>query len=106
MNYKIEVQEVGKYIEYLKKFKKDLERDLVQFDKDLKDAHNHWDDNNYTLTIEAKEKVATEQKKLIEYCLRRLEDAHKSAYREVQRDSKVHAVLGAAAGILVVIIFI
>lgn len=66
MSYKIEVDEVGKYIEYLKKFKKDLERNLVDFDKDVRDAHNHWDDNNYDLTIEAKEKVSIEQKKLIE----------------------------------------
>jgi len=66
MAYKIEVDEVGKYIEYLKKFKKDLERDLVDFDRALKEAHNHWDDNNYTLTIEAKDKVSLEQKKLIE----------------------------------------
>ena len=48
MNYKIEVQEVGKYIEYLKKFKKDLERDigfyiqkLPQFEKPIK-IHFHW----------------------------------------------------------------
>jgi len=66
MAYKIEVDEVGKYIEYLKKFKKDLEKELVQFDKDLREAHNHWDDNNYALTIEAKEKVSQEQRKLIE----------------------------------------
>ena len=66
MAYKIEVEEVGKYIEYLKKFKKNLERDLVDFDRALKDAHEHWDDNNYILTIEAKDKVSLEQKKLIE----------------------------------------
>lgn len=88
MNYKIEVQEVGKYIEYLKKFKKDLERDLVQFDKDLKDAHNHWDDNNYTLTIEAKEKVATEQKKLIEAVeksLKKLKQMHEEYSKYLKR---------------------
>ena len=64
--YKIEVNSVGNYIEYLKKFKKDLERNLADFDKELKQAHNHWDDQNYQLTIEAKEKVSIEQKKLIE----------------------------------------
>ncbi len=64
--YKIEVNSVGNYIEYLKKFKKDLERNLVDFDKDLKQAHNYWDDHNYNLTIEAKEKVSVEQKKLID----------------------------------------
>ena len=64
--YKIETTSVGNYIEYLKKFKKELERNLADFDKDLKLAHNYWDDNNYTLTIEAKEKVAIEQKKLID----------------------------------------
>lgn len=88
MAYKIEVQEVGKYIEYLKKFKKDLERDLVQFDKDLKDAHNHWDDNNYTLTIEAKEKVATEQKKLIEAVeksLKKLKQMHEEYSKYLKR---------------------
>ena len=88
MAYKIEVTEVGKYIEYLKKFKKDLERDLVQFDKDLKDAHNHWDDNNYTLTIEAKEKVATEQKKLIEAVeksLKKLKQMHEEYSKYLKR---------------------
>jgi hypothetical protein len=88
MAYKIEVSEVGKYIEYLKKFKKDLERDLVQFDKDLKDAHNHWDDNNYTLTIEAKEKVAAEQKKLIEAVeksLKKLKQMHEEYQKYLKR---------------------
>ena len=66
MAYKIEVDDVGRYIEYLKKFKKELEKSQADFDKDLKNAHQHWDDNNYTLTIEAKDKVAIEQKKLIE----------------------------------------
>ena len=66
MAYKIEVDDVGRYIEYLKKFKKELEKSLADFDKDLKNAHQHWDDNNYVLTIEAKDKVAMEQKKLIE----------------------------------------
>ena len=66
MAYKIEVDDVGRYIEYLKKFKKELEKSQADFDKDLKNAHQHWDDNNYTLTIEAKDKVAVEQKKLIE----------------------------------------
>ena len=64
--YKIETTSVGNYIEYLKISKKELERNLADFDKDLKLAHNYWDDNNYTLTIEAKEKVAIEQKKLID----------------------------------------
>ena len=88
MAYKIEVTEVGKYIEYLKKFKKDLERNLVQFDKDLKDAHNHWDDNNYTLTIEAKEKVAIEQKKLIEAVeksLKKLKQMHEEYSKYLKR---------------------
>ena len=66
MAYKIEVDRVGEYIEYLKKFKKNLEKNLAEFDKDLKEAHKSWDDNNYTLTIEAKDKVSVEQKKLIE----------------------------------------
>lgn len=66
MAYKIEVDDVGRYIEYLKKFKKELEKSQADFDKDLKNAHQHWDDNNYVLTIEAKDKVAIEQKKLIE----------------------------------------
>jgi prefoldin subunit 5 len=66
MAYKIEVDDVGRYIEYLKKFKKELEKSQADFDKDLKNAHQHWDDNNYVLTIEAKDKVAVEQKKLIE----------------------------------------
>ncbi len=88
MSYKIEVDEVGKYIEYLKKFKKDLERELVQFDKDLKEAHNHWDDNNYTLTIEAKEKVSVEQKKLIEAVdksLKKLKQMHEEYSKYLRR---------------------
>ena len=66
MAYKIEVDSVGQYIEYLKKFKKKLIADLNDFDQELKRAHAHWDDNNYALTIETKEKVSIEQKKLIE----------------------------------------
>ena len=66
MAYKIDLDAIEKYIEYLKKFKKKLEKDLHDFDKALKDAHTKWDDNNYVLTIEAKEKVVAEQKKLIE----------------------------------------
>lgn len=88
MAYKIEVDEVGKYIEYLKKFKKELERDLVDFDKDLKEAHNHWDDNNYTLTIEAKEKVSIEQKKLIEAVdksIKKLKQMHEEYEKYLKR---------------------
>ena len=66
MAYKIDVDAIERYIEYLKKFKKKLEKDLFDFDKALKDAHNNWDDNNYILTVEAKEKVSAEQRKLIE----------------------------------------
>ncbi len=66
MAYKIAVGEVEKYISYLKKHKKNLEQNLVELERDLKKAHNDWDDNNYILTIEAKNKVAKEQKKLIE----------------------------------------
>ena len=64
--YKIDTTSVANYIEYLKKFKKELERNLSEFEKDLKLAHNYWDDNNYNLTIEAKDKLAIEQKKLID----------------------------------------
>lgn len=66
MGYTINVKKVGEYIEYLKKYKKSLENNLASLEKDLKKAHNHWDDNNYTVTIEAKDKFAKEQKKLIE----------------------------------------
>ena len=65
MDYKIEVDEIGKYIEYLKKFKKKLEKDLADFEVNVKNAHEHWDDNNYELTVSAKDKIASEQKKLI-----------------------------------------
>lgn len=88
MAYKIEVDEVGKYIEYLKKFKKDLERELVEFDRALKEAHNHWDDNNYELTIEAKEKVSIEQKKLIEAVdksLKKLKQMHEEYSKYLRR---------------------
>ena len=88
MAYKIEVDEVGKYIEYLKKFKKDLERELVEFDRALKEAHNHWDDNNQELTIEAKEKVSIEQKKLIEAVdksLKKLKQMHEEYSKYLRR---------------------
>lgn len=88
MAYKIEVDSVGQYIEYLKKFKKDLERNLADFDKDLKQAHEHWDDNNYTLTIEAKEKVSLEQKKLIESIdksLKKLKQMHEEYSKYLRR---------------------
>ena len=88
MAYKIEVDDVGRYIEYLKKFKKELEKSLADFDKDLKDAHQHWDDNNYTLTIEAKDRVATEQKKLIEAInksLKKLTQMHEEYAKYLRR---------------------
>lgn len=66
MAYKINIDRVGEYIEYLKKFKKNLEKNLTDFETNLKNAHKYWDDNNYTLTICAKENVSIEQKKLIE----------------------------------------
>lgn len=79
MAYKIEVDEVGNYIEYLRKFKKKLESELLQFEKDLKNAHEFWDDNNYEETIKAKEIVAKEHKKLIdaiEASLKKLKQMH------------------------------
>ncbi len=88
MAYKIEVDEVGKYIEYLKKFKKDMEKELVEFDKDLKEAHKYWDDNNYNLTIEAKEKVSNEQKRLIEAVeksLKKLKQMHEEYSKYLRR---------------------
>lgn len=91
MAYKIEVEEVGKYIEYLKKFKKDLERDLVDFDRALKEAHEHWDDNNYNLTIEAKDKVSLEQKKLIEEIdksLKKLKQMHEEYEKYLKRGKR------------------
>ena len=91
MAYKIEVEEVGKYIEYLKKFKKSLERDLVDFDRALKDAHEHWDDNNYILTIEAKDKVSLEQKKLIEAIeksLKKLKQMHEEYEKYLKRGKR------------------
>ncbi len=91
MPYKIEVDEVGKYIEYLKKFKKNLERDLVDFDRALKEAHEHWDDNNYNLTIEAKDKVSLEQKKLIEAIdksLKKLKQMHEEYEKYLKRGKR------------------
>lgn len=66
MPYQIDLHKVEEYILFLKKFKKKLEDDLNNFEKDLKKAHDHWDDERYTLTVEAKDKISTEQKKLIE----------------------------------------
>lgn len=88
MAYKIEVDSVGQYIEYLKKFKKELEKSLADFDKDLKRAHEFWDDNNYTLTIEAKDKVSLEQKKLIESIddsLKKLKRMHEEYAKYLRR---------------------
>ena len=88
MAYKIEVDSVGAYIEYLKKFKKELERNLVDFDRELKQAHEHWDDNNYALTIEAKEQVSREQKKLIESVdksLKKLKQMHEEYEKYLRR---------------------
>lgn len=79
MAYKIEVDEVGNYIEYLRKFKKKLESELLQFEKDLKNANEFWDDNNYEETIKAKEIVAKEHKKLIdaiEASIKKLKQMH------------------------------
>ena len=88
MAYKIEVDRVGEYIEYLKKFKKTLEKELMEFDKELKEAHKSWDDNNYELTIEAKEKVSVEQKKLIdatEKSLKKLKQMHEEYAKYLRR---------------------
>lgn len=88
MAYKIDVDAVGKYIEYLKKFKKNMERNLVDFDKALKDTHRHWDDNNYALTIEAMEKVAAEQEKLIaeiEKSIKKLKQMHEEYAKYLRR---------------------
>ena len=88
MAYKIEVDKVGEYIEYLKKFKKNLEKELVDFDNDLKKAHESWDDNNYTLTIEAKDRVSIEQKKLIEAIeksLKKLKQMHEEYTKYLRR---------------------
>lgn len=66
MAYKIDVDEIGDYIEYLRKFKKKLESELNQFDRDVKKAHEFWDDNNYEETVKAKEIVAKELQRLID----------------------------------------
>ena len=66
MAYKIDVKAVAEYIDYLKKFKKNLVNNLSDFNRDIKRAHSFWDDNNYVLTIEAKDKVSKEQQRLIE----------------------------------------
>lgn len=65
-SYKIDVDAVSEYIEYLKKFKKNLERQQSDFNGDLKKAKTFWDDANYLLTLEANEKVNREQEKLID----------------------------------------
>ena len=89
MAYKIDVDAVGKYIEYLKKFKKELEKNLADFDRELKEAHKHWDDNNYTLTMEAKEKVAIEQRKLIgevDKSIKKLKQMHEEYSKYLRRE--------------------
>ena len=88
MAYKVEVDEVGNYIEYLRKFKKKLESELLQFEKDLKNAHEFWDDNNYEETIKAKEIVAKEHKKLIdaiETSLKKLKQMHQEYEKYLRR---------------------
>lgn len=87
MAYKIDVDKVGEYIEYLRKFKKKLEGELLEFEKSLKSAHDFWDDNNYEETIKAKEIVAKEHKKLIaaiEESLKKLKQMH-SEYEKYLR---------------------
>ena len=88
MSYKIDVAEVERYIAYLKKFKKSLEKNLADFDKDLKDANRQWDDNNYQLTITAKEKISAEQKKLIDAIdtsLKKLTQMHEEYAKYLRR---------------------
>ena len=90
MAYKIDVDEVGAYIEYLRKFKKKLESELIAFERDLKAAHEFWDDENYEKTVEAKQTVATEHKKLIEaidVSLKKLKQMH-SEYENYLRRKK------------------
>ena len=90
MAYKIEVDSVGQYIEYLKKFKKSLVTELNEFDIEMKKAHNYWDDNNYTLMMETKEKVSLEQKKLIESIdksLKKLKIMHEEYEKYLKRRS-------------------
>lgn len=84
MAYKIDLDAIERYIDYLRKLKKKLEKDLADFDKALKDAHNHWDDNNYALTIKAKDSVALEQKKLIAEIDRSLKNL-KQMYEEYDK---------------------
>ena len=88
MAYKIDVGALEAYIEYLKKFKKKLEKDIGDFDKSVKDAHKYWDDDNYTLTVEAKDQVAAEQKKLIaqiDKSLKNLKKMHEEYSRYLRR---------------------
>lgn len=66
MTYQIDVKKIEEYIRYLTQFRKKLENDLAIFERDLKNAHDHWDDSNYERTVEAKNKIAAEQKRLIE----------------------------------------
>ena len=88
MAYKIDVDEVGGYIEYLRKFKKKLEDELVQFEKDLKNAREFWNDSNYEETVAAKEIVAKEHKKLIsaiEESLKKLKQMHTEYEKYLRR---------------------
>ena len=77
MAYKINVDELGNYIEYLRKFRKKLENDLAQFNRDVKKAHEIWDDNNYEETVKSKETVEKE--------LRKLMDATDDAIKKLKR---------------------
>lgn len=65
-SYKIDLDAVGDYIEYLRRFKKNLEKKQSDFNGDLKKAKAFWDDSKYLLTLEANEKVNREQDKLID----------------------------------------
>lgn len=66
MAYQIDLKKIREYIRYLEKFKKDLEKDLAIFESDLKKAHEFWDDERYTNTVEAKNKIVKELKNLID----------------------------------------
>jgi hypothetical protein len=88
MAYKIDIDAIEKYVEYLKKFKKKLESELDDFDKSLKKAHVHWDDENYEAALKAKEEIYAEQKKLIsciEISLKKLKQMHEEYSKYLRR---------------------
>lgn len=64
--YRINVEKISEYIEYLSYFKRTLENELIDFEKRIKAAHDYWDDEQYEKTLEVKDEISRAEMELIE----------------------------------------